>query len=397
MYSTTAYIYQQITRVLLIDTGSGETFTYRYNPVYAKRLTINKGVDNVLLFEFVNQEEKPVNITGSSFMFRVVDTTGTTLILEQPMTVLNGPTGRAKVTLTRDQLYTVLAEPANYSISRTQPMGGLTEAVFTDAQSGASAPIDIVDSVYPQFVPSRPLTIPTVKLSAQGSYAGASFANYPSSSYYWSGNPNGANYWNSFLNTEFFSSFVVPKQGITTVQMDLIGYSGTIKAQAAEDYEAVPFNVTESTTYYNHTGTVYMNIVGWYPLVRLCFNNSIFSVPTQPGTPALAFATVGGGEITSIEVLQGGSGYIAPPQIDIIGDGSGATARAIMSATYPVGHPQAGIGYGSVIGIEIINPGSGYWVVPNAGVNTPNYPVGPYQQGAIVLIGTGFVDNLYYR
>jgi hypothetical protein len=140
-----------------------------------------------------------------------------------------------------------------------------------------------------------------------------------------------------------------------------------------------------------------MNIIGWYPLVRLCFNNSIFSVPTQPGTPAIAYATVGDGEITSIGVLNGGSGYIAPPQIDIIGDGSGATARAIMSNTYPVGHPQAGIGYGSVIGIEIINPGSGYWVVPNAGVNVPNYPVGPYEQGAIVLIGTGFVDNLYYR
>ena len=394
MYSTTAYIYQQITRVLLIDTGDGETFTYRYNPVYAKRLTINKGVDNVLLFEFVNQEEKPVNITGSSFMFRVIDTTGTNLIIEQPMVILNGPTGRAKVTLTTSQLYNVLAEPANYSISRTQPMGGLTEAVFTDAQSGANAPIDIVDSVYPQFVPSRPLTIPTVKLSAQGSYAGASFQNYPTSSNYWSGNPN---YWNSFLNTEFFSSFVVPKQGVTTIQMDLIGYTGTIKAQAAEDYEAIPFNVTDSTTYYNHTGTIYLNIVGWYPLARMVFNNSVFSTPTQPGIPAVAYAVCEDGVVASINVQNGGSGYLAPPQIDIIGDGAGATARAIMSATYPIGHPAAGIGYGSVIGIEVITGGSGYWVVPNAGINATSYPVAPNNQGAMVLIGTGFVDNLYYR
>mgnify|MGYP003346625015 CR=1 FL=1 len=130
MYSTTAYIYQQITRVLLIDTGDGETFTYRYNPVYAKRLTINKGVDNVLLFEFVNQEEKPVNITGSSFMFRVVDTTGTTMVLEQPMVILNGPTGRAKVTLSAEQLLEIQAQPANYSIVRTS--GNLTEAVFRE-------------------------------------------------------------------------------------------------------------------------------------------------------------------------------------------------------------------------------------------------------------------------
>jgi hypothetical protein len=395
MYSTTAYIYQQITRVLSIDTGAGETFTYRYNPVYAKKLTINKGVDNVLLFEFINQEEKPVNITGSSFMFRVVDTQGTEMIIEKPMVILNGPTGRAKVTLSGSDLLEVLAQPANYSISRSS--GNLTEAVFTNAQSGARAPLDIVDSVYPQFVPSHPLTIPTVKLSAQGSYAGTSLQDYPASSNYWSGNPNGANYWNSFLNTEFFSSFIEPVQSVTTVQMDLIGYTGTIKAQAAENYESIPYNVTDSTTYYNYTGTIYMNIVGWYPLIRMVFNNSIFSVPTQPGIPAIAYAVCEGGVVSSIEVTNGGSGYLAPPQIDIVGDGSGATAEAVMSATYPPGHPHAGMGYGSVVGINVITGGSGYWVVPNAGVNTPYYPVAPNNQGAMVLIGTGFVDNLYYR
>jgi len=395
MYSTTAYVYQQITRVLSIDTGAGETFTYRYNPVYAKRLTINKGVDNVLLFEFINQEEKPVNITGSQFMFRVVNTQGTEMIIEQPMVILNGPTGRAKVTLPGTDLLEILAQPANYSISRAS--GNLNEAVFTNAQSGARAPVDIVDSVYPQFVPSHPLTIPTVKLSAQGSYAGTSLQDYPASSNYWSGNPNGANYWNSFLNTEFFSSFIEPVQSVTTIQMDLIGYTGTIKAQAAENYESVPYNVTQSTTYYNYTGTIYMNIIGWYPLVRLCFNNSIFSVPTQPGVPAIAYAVCEDGVVSSIEVTNGGTGYLAPPQIDIIGDGAGATAEAVMSATYPIGHPHAGMGYGSVIGINVVTGGSGYWVVPNAGINTPDYPVAPNNQGAMVLIGTGFVDNLYYR
>ena len=42
MYSTTVYLYQQITRVLLVDT-SGGYFTARYDPVYARTLTINKG------------------------------------------------------------------------------------------------------------------------------------------------------------------------------------------------------------------------------------------------------------------------------------------------------------------------------------------------------------------
>ena len=382
MYSTQAYIYQQISQVLLIDTGDGETFTYRYNPVYAKPLTINKGVDNVLLFEFINQQEKPVNITGNEFLFRAISTEGDRILVEKPMVILNAPTGRAKVTLSTADLLEVLAQPANYSIQRTQP-GGLTEAVFTNAQAGARAPCNIVDSVLPQHVPSAPLTIPTTKLAAQASFDGTAWGSYPANPY-WAGNPNGGNYWNSFLNTEFYSSFIEPANAVTTVQMTLVGYTGTIKAQAAENYQSIFYNVTESVTYYNHTGTIHMNIIGWYPLLRMCFNNSIFAVPDQPGIPAIAYAVTEGGVVTGINVVNGGSGYLAPPKIDIIGDGAGATAEAIISG-------------GSVVGIDVTNGGSGYWYLPNAGMGAGLYPNNPQQTGAAVVISTGFVVDLLYR
>jgi hypothetical protein len=382
MYSTQAYIYQQITRVLLMDTGAGETFIYRYDPVYAKQLTINKGVDNVLLFEFINQQEKPVNITDNTFVFRVVNTEGDRVLLEKSMVILNAPTGRAKVTLTSPELLEVLAQPANYSIQRTQP-GGLTEAVFTNAQAGARAPVNIVDSVLPQYVPSAPLTIPTTKLSAQVSYDGTAWSQNPGNPY-WAGNPNGGNYWNSFTNTEYFSSFIEPANAVTTVQMTLDGYTGTIKAQAAENYQSIFYNVTESTTYLDKTGTIYMNIVGWYPLLRICFNNSIFAVPTQPGVPAVAYATTNNGVVTGITVTNGGSGYLAPPKINIIGSGAGATAEATVSG-------------GVLTGITVTNGGSGYWYLPNAGFGVGLYPNNPSQTGAAVIISTGYVVDLLYR
>ena len=82
MYSTEVYIYQQRTQVLLLD-SSGQYFTARYDPVYAKKLTINLGVDNVLLFSFVNQDEKPVNVTGCTLTFRVTNTQGTVILLQE--------------------------------------------------------------------------------------------------------------------------------------------------------------------------------------------------------------------------------------------------------------------------------------------------------------------------
>ena len=383
MYSTQVYLYQQLTRVLLMDTGSGETFIYRYSPVYAKQLTINKGVDNVLLFEFINQEEKPVNIAGSTFFFRVISTEGDKLLLEKPMVILNAVTGRAKVQFSGSELLEVLAQPANYSIQRTQPGGGYSDAVFVNAQAQARAPLNIVDSILPQHVPSAPLTIPTIKLSAQGSYDGTGYSQFPSNPY-WAGNPDGGNYWNSFLNTEFFSSFIEPQNAITTVQITLDGYTGTIKAQAAENYQSIWYNVSESVTYYNYTGTIYHNIVGWYPIVRMCFNNSIFAVPDQPGTPAIATATTENGVVTSINILNGGTGYLAPPKINIIGDGAGATAEATISG-------------GVVTNINVTNGGSGYWYLPNAGMGAGLYPNNPNQTGAAVLISTGYAVDLLYR
>jgi hypothetical protein len=368
MYSTTAYLYQQKTRVLMIDT-SGAYFTMRYDPVYAKKLTINKGVDNVILFEFINQDEKPVNITGSTMIFRAISQDGTAVLIEEPMVILNAATGRAKVTLTTEQLYEIQAQPANYSISRTS--GNLTEAVFTDAQAGARAPVDIVDSVLPEFVPSSELTIPTLKTSAQASYDGSNTQNYPD----WAGQyGSGPSAYSSYQNTEFFSSFIEPRSAVTTVQMDLVGYTGTIKAQGAENYQSIWYNVTESTTYLNRTETIYMNIIGWHPILRLCFNNSVSASPNQPAYPAaVGNVVVANGVVQSVSIQSGGSGYLAPPKIDIIGNGAGARAVATLGSD------------GSVASIVVTNGGSGYWPVP------------PGMQGAVGSINTGFVTNLLYR
>jgi hypothetical protein len=127
-----------------------------------------------------------------------------------------------------------------------------------------------------------------------------------------------------------------------------------------------------------------MNIVGWFPLLRLCFNNSIFGVPDQPSSPALATATVTDGVVTAINITNGGSGYLAPPRIVIVGNGSGARATATINDT------------GVVTGITITNGGAGYWPLPNVGPNVPA-PANPANLGAAVLITTGYVVDLLYR
>ena len=356
MYSTTIYLYQQITKVLLVDT-SGGYFTARYDPVYAKQLTVNKGVDNVLLFEFINQEEKPVNITGSTFMFRLMNQTGDQLLVEKPMVTLSATLGRVKVVLDNEDTINITAQPGSYSIQRTA--GDYVQAAYVDANSGARADCNIVDSVFPAFVPSEMLTIPTIYGKAQQLVPGPT--NWPD----WALYPQPVN---TTQLTEFFSSHIPTNgQSLTTVKMDLDHFTGTVKFQAADTYESVWYDVTSSWQYYDETSTQYFNVVGFYPLIRAAFNNS-------QGSQAQATAVVTNGVVTAINVTNGGQGYVAPPKVQILGDGSGA--EAIVTS----------VGNGQIGAIEVTNGGSGYLPLQYQGTVC-----------AQVLITTGYITNLQYR
>lgn len=358
MYSTTLYLYQQITKVLLVDT-SGGYFTYRYDPVYAKTLTVNKGVDNVLLFEFINQQEKPVNVTGSEFVFRLLNQSGDKVLVEKPMTLLAPTVGRAKVVLTVAETIDLIAEPASYSIQRAQ--GDYVEAVYVDANSQARADCNIADSVLPTFLMSKELTIPDIYGKAQQLAPGPT--NWPD----WALQPPPVN---TTQLTEFYSS-EMPTNGatLTTVQADLDCFTGTIKFQAAENYQSIWYDVTESFEYFADTGTKYWNIAGYYPLLRMALNNS-------PGFGAQGTVQVTPqGVVTGVTVTEPGQGYIAVPKVQILGDGAGATAIATgISST------------GGVNSVQVLTGGSGYLPLQYQGT-----------QQATVLFTKGYVLNLKYR
>jgi hypothetical protein len=356
MYSTTVYLYQQITRVLLVDTGGGY-FTARYDPVYAKQLTINKGVDNVLLFEFINQDQKPVNITGSSFVFRLLNQTGDRLILEKNMDILSATTGRVKVVLNSADTIEVVAQPGSYSIQRTA--GSYVQSAFVDDNSGARGNCNIVDSVFPEFVPSQELTIPTIYGKAQQLQPGPT--NWPD----WALQPEPVN---TTQNTEFYSS-ELPTNGqqLTTISMDLDHYTGTIKAQAAQDYLGVWYDVTASYEFFNETKRWHLNVEGFHPLIRLAFNNSL-------GFGATANATVTDGVVTAITLTNPGQGYVAPPRLQILGNGAGAQAYTTLGDN------------SQVAGIFIVSGGAGYLPLQYQGT-----------VAATVLIDNGTITNLQYR
>lgn len=292
MYSTTAYLYQQKHQVIMIDT-SGEYFDRRYAPVYSKKLSINKAVDNVILFQFVNQDQKPVNVTGSSFVFRVISQDGLETLYTKDMDILNAQYGRAKVVIPREDFLTIEAQPAGWSIERNS--GVLMEPIFVDDYASARGMVDIVDSVRPEYQDSGIMTIPT--------------HIQPSPS-----NPN------RIHTSEVY------RQGhtLTTFQMDFDNFTGNIIPQGSDSYLGPWYNISDQRTYTSRYERDHFNVQGNHGWIRFEIN--------QWGTSASANITVGqtGGQVTNINLTGGGNGWygVETPRVTVVGVGTGATANA---------------------------------------------------------------------
>jgi hypothetical protein len=248
MYTTTAYLYQQIQTVLLVDTsGIGAVFDRRWRPVYAKNLKLNLGVDNVILFQFQNQDQKPVNISGSTFTFRIISQNGEDLLYARELTSLNNQLGRARVTIPAADTLAFQAQPASWSLEISS--GVLDQAVYTDDYAGARGMIDIVDSVFPAFVPSSELTIPD---------------QAPDSSIYYS------------------STLYTDGRSLTTFQLDPVSFTGSVRVEGATtdgdtdaEWYDIPFfdyqsgQDVDSLHFVDATRRLGITVRGFHPYMRL--------------------------------------------------------------------------------------------------------------------------------
>ena len=330
MYSTTVYLYQQKQQVLLPDT-SGAYFQRRWQPVYAKKLKVNRGVDNVILFEFINQDQKPVNISGSTITFRMMSTNGDELLIAEDLVHLSSTYGRAKVTLTSEKLDLIEEQTATWSLERAS--GNLYEAVFTDAYSAGRGQVDIVDSVYPDFVESKIMMMPAP-------------IDHPAQS-------NG--------NRVHTSAIYTSDNTLTTLQLDFDNFSGNVKVQASENQIGPDwYDVGSQIQYTNQNSRTYINVDGRHNWLRLELN--------QYGISGNATAQVQNGAVPTISSNGSGSEWYGPgnPRVRLEGLGTGATATTTVDG-------------GKIGTITLTNGGQGYITAPT------------------VIIDNGEITQITYR
>ncbi len=239
MYSTSVYFNIPRQTVVLYFGDS----TRRYQTVYAKNLTLHKGVDNKIQFKFINQDQKAVDITDKEITCRIMSTDGTVELIKTSLVPVLPLTGLAELQLRENDLDDILAQNGFYSIEI--PDGTFNIPVFVDSNSGAKGKIEIVDSVRPKHVTSDTLTIEDHREAIH-------FApvTYYSGQFNSRGNP------------------------LLTFQVYLDNYSGDIQFQGTTMLDTDWYNIDSPNTHDSATGTYYYTVEGFHPKVRVQFKDS---------------------------------------------------------------------------------------------------------------------------
>ena len=239
MYSTLVYFYDQKMQVLVPENDS-DIFKLRWNPVYAKNLKINKGVSNTILFQCLNQDQKPVQI-GDTLIFRIIDREDSRILLTKHMTVDTVKIGRAVLTLTSADTRHLPTTYCYYSIEVVHDTDGSTiptvqsGAILVDDQSGARGTVEILDSVFPAFRESLPLTVPDTQPAEES------------------------------ITTSEVQQTVV---GVVTFQIFLENFTGTIQPESTIGVSN-QWYLHQEFYYQNRTGPVIINVSGYYDTTRL--------------------------------------------------------------------------------------------------------------------------------
>ena len=250
MYATSVFIYTQRQIVVLLYGNS----VRKYMPVYAKPLTLHKGVDNKIQFQFLNQEQKPVDITGKTITCRIINYNGTEVLINKALTLELAATGIAALYLNAADLENIDAQQAHYSLEI--PVGEFDFPVFVDQNAGARGDMNIVNSVLPSFIPSESISIPT----------GQPFPNLDPNNSANNPLPNANIYYSSIINTE--------DNPVLTLQTQLVGYNGTVGIEGSTVISGGWYPITTSNTYSNSSTTQGYSVKGFHPYVRMVFTSN---------------------------------------------------------------------------------------------------------------------------
>jgi len=242
-YNTPVFVFFQRQIVVVLSGNSVRS----YMPVYSKPLMLHKGVDNQLQFQVLDQNQKPVNITGKSITCRILNKEGSKVLLQKALTLTLPATGIAVLNLNAADIEDIPAQQGYYTLEI--PVNSFNYPVFVDQNAGGRGDLYIVNSILPAFIPSQDVSIPT----------GQPFPNL---------NPNS----NTTTSANVFYSSVINTEDnpILTIQAKYEEFTGNVTIEGSTQVDSDWYPI-DYDAYANTSNTYGYTVKGFHPYVRMVF------------------------------------------------------------------------------------------------------------------------------
>jgi hypothetical protein len=151
MQQVNSYIYDN---VVYVQYDIDPTIEQRNRVVYTNTLKIYKGIDNILKIKVMNADQKPVNVTGYTLTFNMVDDyvyANANVVLSSNVTISNATLGLGTVTIRSSDMVQLDREQYLYNVKINN--GSANIAGYVDDNYGAAGQIMVSSAAYPTSGP----------------------------------------------------------------------------------------------------------------------------------------------------------------------------------------------------------------------------------------------------
>ena len=143
MITVKTYLYPNLAEVQVFDPT---IFTTRNRQVYSRPIKVYQGIDNPIQVIVMNQDQKKVNLTGSSMTAQIQDPTNQTTIHSYPITWANIMLGQGNFTLDRATIDSL--ENRFYKLTFSANTAGTVTPVYIDDNYGVPLDLEILPAFY---------------------------------------------------------------------------------------------------------------------------------------------------------------------------------------------------------------------------------------------------------
>jgi hypothetical protein len=147
MITVKTYLYPNTAEVQVFDPT---IFTTRNRQVYSRPIKVYQGIDNPVQVVVKNQDQKSVNLTGSSLTAQIQDPTNQTTINSYPVTWANIQLGQGNFTLDRATIDSLENRFYKLTFSTSKTTGNVTHVtpVYIDDNYGVPLDLEVLPAYY---------------------------------------------------------------------------------------------------------------------------------------------------------------------------------------------------------------------------------------------------------